>query len=184
VRDQAPVLRLVPSEQAAAVDVPATLEAVFHQYSRYVAHIGFQLLGRNDQDLDDLVQEVFLVAGTSLKQMRDPGAIKGWLATITIRKARRHLRLNRLRATFGLREDFDYTRIADSAASPEDRLMLARASRALDRIGPDQRMAWILRHVQGEHLDAVAALCDCSLATAKRRIAAAQAHLDKAVGNA
>jgi RNA polymerase sigma-70 factor (ECF subfamily) len=34
-------------------------------------------------------------------------------------------------------------------------------------------VAWTLRHVEGESLEEVAVLCDCSLATAKRRIASA-----------
>jgi RNA polymerase sigma-70 factor (ECF subfamily) len=41
----------------------------------------------------------------------------------------------------------------------------------------EQRLAWTLRHIEGERLEDVAARCGCSLATAKRRIAAAHAHL-------
>jgi RNA polymerase sigma-70 factor (ECF subfamily) len=54
--------------------------------------------------------------------------------------------------------------------------------RALDRLGTAERLAWTLRHVEGERLDAVAQLCGCSLATAKRRIAAANAHVRKLTG--
>jgi RNA polymerase sigma-70 factor (ECF subfamily) len=38
-------------------------------------------------------------------------------------------------------------------------------------------VAWLLRHVEGERLQDVALACGCSLATAKRRIASAQAAL-------
>jgi RNA polymerase sigma-70 factor (ECF subfamily) len=38
-----------------------------------------------------------------------------------------------------------------------------------------QSAAWELRYVDGHKLEQVASLCDCSLATAKRRIAAADA---------
>jgi RNA polymerase sigma-70 factor, ECF subfamily len=40
-------------------------------------------------------------------------------------------------------------------------------------------VAWSLRHIEGERLDEVAALCECSLATAKRRIAAASVRLEE-----
>jgi RNA polymerase sigma-70 factor (ECF subfamily) len=36
-----------------------------------------------------------------------------------------------------------------------------------------QRIAWMLQHVEGEPLESVAAACNCSLATVKRWIAAA-----------
>jgi RNA polymerase sigma-70 factor (ECF subfamily) len=43
----------------------------------------------------------------------------------------------------------------------------------LDGMRASWRVAWVLRYVEGEALEEVARLCDCSLATAKRRITAA-----------
>ena len=52
---------------------------------------------------------------------------------------------------------------------------------ALDRLGVAERVAWTLRYVEGEPLGTVAELCECSLATAKRRIRAAQDHLREVI---
>ena len=41
------------------------------------------------------------------------------------------------------------------------------------------RVAWTLNYVEGETLEEVARLCGCSLATAKRRIAAAQRFIEE-----
>jgi DNA-directed RNA polymerase specialized sigma24 family protein len=38
---------------------------------------------------------------------------------------------------------------------------------------------WLLRHVEGETLDAIAVLCRCSKATVQRRLRAAQRALGK-----
>ncbi len=46
--------------------------------------MAFRLLGRDDQ-IDDVVQDMFMVAMRNLHRLRDPGALKGWLATITVR---------------------------------------------------------------------------------------------------
>jgi RNA polymerase sigma-70 factor (ECF subfamily) len=46
------------------------------------------------------------------------------------------------------------------------------------------RIAWILRFVEDYRLDEVADACGCSLATAKRRIAAAQTVVDAHLGRA
>ena len=57
---------------------------------------------------------------------------------------------------------------------------MARVYQILDRIAVDDRIAWALRYVEGQKLEQVAGLVDCSLATAKRRIARAQAAIEEA----
>jgi RNA polymerase sigma-70 factor (ECF subfamily) len=53
----------------------------------------------------------------------------------------------------------------------------------LDELPAAERLAWTLRHVEGERLEQVARQCGCSLATAKRRIAAAQDAIEQAVSD-
>jgi RNA polymerase sigma-70 factor, ECF subfamily len=77
--------------------------------------------------------------------------------------------------------DHDYTQLADSAASPQERALLGELYRALDRLPAHQRLAWTLRHAEGLELAAVAQACDCSLATVKRWIGAAEAALRREV---
>jgi len=166
-------LRLVrPFEQASHDE----LESVFRAYSRYVAAIALRLLGTDDE-VDDVVQEVFVAALRGLRRLREPAAVRGWLATVAVRIARRKLRRRRLRAFVGLDVAPDYTQLA-VAAGQDQALLIARAYRVLDQLAVDDRIAWMLRHVEGESLESIAAICSCSLATVKRRIARAQAELD------
>ena len=73
------------------------LASLFRSYGRYVACIAMRFLGR-DEDVDDVVaQDVFLAAAPGLHTVRDPLAIRGWLATITVRMASRRLRWRRVR---------------------------------------------------------------------------------------
>jgi RNA polymerase sigma-70 factor (ECF subfamily) len=165
-------------ELAACAQAPADdLGAVFRQYSGYVAATAFRLLGRDDE-IDDVIQEVFLAATRSLRTLRDPGAIKGWLATVAVRVIRRKLRGRRLRAFFGAGVEPDYSQ-AVVAGNQDDALVIARAYQVLDRIPVDEKIAWMLRYAEEQPLEVVATTCGCSLATAKRRIAAAQAALAK-----
>jgi RNA polymerase sigma-70 factor (ECF subfamily) len=60
---------------------------------------------------------------------------------------------------------------------------LAEVYRILDRMPVRVRLAWSLRHVDGERLEDVAERCACSLATAKRWIATAQEQLAKEIGH-
>lgn len=166
-----PRLQLVHnSSQSVQEDLPQTDEELFRRYSSHVARIGFRLLGREDE-VDDLVQDVFLVAFKHREQLRDPWAIKGWLSTITVRTARRRLRLRRMRSFVGL-DAPQALSLSQPGTSPEEDALLRRIYGLLDQVSVEQRLAWTLRYVEGERLEQVANRCGCSLATAKRRIAA------------
>ena len=170
-----------PARSAAEVrSADLTLEALFRQYSSYVAAIALRLVGR-DGDVDDVVQEVFLGAWKGVANLRDPGAVKGWLATVTVRIARRKLRMRRVKQFFRFDDEPTYEDIPAPGASPEEKVLLARVYQILDGIPVDHRLAWTLRHVEREQLDDVARLCGCSLATAKRRITAAQQAIDAVI---
>jgi RNA polymerase sigma-70 factor (ECF subfamily) len=136
------------------------------------------LVGR-DAEVDDIVQEVFLQAMRGFSQIRDPQALKAWLATVTVRIARRRLQFRKFKAWVGMDDDPGYDCVASSAASPEQRALLSRVYSVLDQIPIDQRLAWTLRTVEGEQVETVASMCGCSLATAKRRIAAAQDRIER-----
>jgi len=158
--------------------VPLTVEHLFAAYAGYVATVVLRVLGR-DHEVDDVVQEVFLDAMSGLRAVQHPAAVRGWLKTIAVRKACRHLRKRRLRAFLGLERDCCYEHIADPSCGPEERALLGRVYRQLDTLPVGDRVAWTLRHVDGEPLESIASLCSCSLATVKRRIAAAQAVLER-----
>jgi RNA polymerase sigma-70 factor (ECF subfamily) len=149
------------------------LTDLFRRYAPYIATIGFRLLGRDDE-LDDLVQDVFIEAHAGLRQLRDVHAVKGWLARITIRRATRRLRRSRLRAFLSLDTLGDETPLVDAAASPEERAHVASTYRWLERVSVPERVVWVLRHVEGETLDAIAGLCGCSKSTVQRRLRAAE----------
>ena len=167
-----PVESVVGASRDSA-DEGLDFESVYRRYSPYVAKIGYRLLGR-DSEVDDLVQDVFLAAHRGLHRIREHGAVKAWLITVTVRLARRRLRSRRLRGALHLDSSPDYSDIADPSVSPEQRALVVHVYRLLDRMPVNQRIAWSLRYIEGERLERVAELCECSLATAKRRIKAVQ----------
>lgn len=180
-------LRLVrpdaPPPEADGVVDPRDLDAVFRRFAPYVARIGARLLGRSDE-VDDLVQDVFLDAIRGLRTLREAGAIRGWLATVTVRHARRRLRRRSLWAMLGLERPVDLERLVDEASSPETRAEVIAIYRALDGVPVDARIAWVLSVVEGHALEDVAALGRYSRATAHRRIQTAQMAVEAALRGA
>ncbi|MGZ3451701.1 MAG: RNA polymerase sigma factor [Polyangiales bacterium] len=181
-RPEGEALRLVPKPPALETEA-FTLESLFRTHSAYVAAIAIRLLGRDD-DVDDVVQDVFLSAWKGVANLRDPGALKGWLATVTVRIARRKLKMRRVKMFLRLDDDPEYANIAATDASPEQKALLSKVYAILDTLPVDQRLAWTLRYVEREQLDDVARLCDCSLATAKRKITAAQQAISAVTSDA
>lgn len=180
----APHLSIVSCDvdQLPSPAAPLDLEQAFSLYSRYVAGLALRLLGRPDE-VDDVVQDVFLAALRGLRNLREPQAIKGWLATVTVRVARRRLRMRWLWRLCGAFTPEQYEQLAAPGATPEDRASISCLYTVLDELPAAERLAWTLRHLEGERLEQVAVHCGCSLATAKRRIAAAQDAIEKAVSD-
>jgi RNA polymerase sigma-70 factor, ECF subfamily len=177
-----PPLRVVRSSEAPALQPLAAgteFDGLYRRFAPYVASIAIRLLGR-DGEVDDLVQDVFVEVLRGLGKLREPAAFKGWLAQITVRTATRRLRQRRLRRVLLLPEVLpDYEALATRTATAEQRVVIARVYRALDRMPAKTRVIWILRHVLEEPLHAVAELADCSLSTVQRRLIDAQVVIDE-----
>jgi len=161
-----------------------TLEHAYARYVPYVAKLALRLLGR-PEEVDDLIQDVFVIATERFSTLRDAGALRGWLASITVHTAVRRLRRRRLRQLVSLDSDpqfqADLSPFLREGASAEHHRLLREVFQALDRLPARERIAWSLRVLEGEPMDTVARLCDCSLATAKRRVGSAQNLIDALV---
>jgi RNA polymerase sigma-70 factor (ECF subfamily) len=167
-----------PAADLALLGEPAALTALYQRYAPYVASIAMRLLGR-DSEIDDLVQDVFLEAVRGISKLRDPLAVKGWLARVTVRLAVRRLRRRKLRQALHLEfEPADYEQLAAPSATPEQRAMLAKIYRVLDRLPTRTRVIWVLRHVLDEPLHSIVELAACSQSTVQRTLRDAEALLD------
>jgi RNA polymerase sigma-70 factor (ECF subfamily) len=156
---------------------PVTLELLFSRYSRYVAGLAARLLGSGDSEVDDVVQDVFWLACRRLAKIPDLIQARGWLATVTTRVVRRKLLRRRFRALFHAGPVCGD--LPARGATAEEHAVLARLYQVLEELPTNQRLAWSLRYLEGEPLDNVAAMCGCSLATAKRRVSAAKNVIDE-----
>jgi RNA polymerase sigma-70 factor (ECF subfamily) len=159
-----------PSRSSPESPAPLSLEEAFKQYASHVAAIGFRILGSRDQ-MQDLVQDVFLKAHDWIARIDDPRALKSWLTTVTVREARQRLRLRRMRAFLHLADNHNYASVASPTASPAERALATEIYRILDGVPVSARVAWTLRYVEGLTLPEIAQHCGCSLATVKRRVA-------------
>ena len=161
------------------------LAKLYADYAKLVAWFASRLLTR-PEEVEDVVHEVFLIAASNLPGLTEPPKIRGWLKTVTLRRVGRRLRWARMRARLGMApgsSEMVELLVADPGASPEDRAALRELLVVLSGLPIELRIAWTLRYMHQEPLEAVAELVGCSLATAKRRIAAAQERIQRELGD-
>jgi RNA polymerase sigma-70 factor (ECF subfamily) len=153
-------------------------DALYVRFAPYVAAIGKRLLGRDDE-VDDLIQDVFVQVLRGLGQLREPTAFKSWLAQITIRGATRRLRKRKLRSAFmSSHMPLQHDSLRPHAAAPEQRTLSAQVYRLLDTLPAKSRVIWILRHIEGEPLHVIATRVGCSLSTVQRHLLDAQSAIE------
>lgn len=162
----------------AQADDPRTGVLLFDRCEAQVNRLVWRVLGADDEH-DDLVQQVFVALLAGLPRLRDPAALRGWVAAVTINTVRSEIRRRRVRRLlFG--HDPRALDLAEAPpASAEDRELLRRTYAALDRLPADERIAFALRFIDEQPLAEIAIACRCSLATIKRRISAAQARFHR-----
>jgi len=133
-------------------------------------------------EAEDVAQETFVTAFEIWDQLRDYERARAWLLQIAVRKVHRQFRKRRLLRLLGLDrnpDDLPLDVLARDDISAELRSDLVVLDGVLMKLPAQDRMAWMLRHVEGMPLSEVATHCDCSLATAKRRIASAHRVVER-----
>ena len=178
-----PVSRAPSDAELVALLRGGHLEAFETLYRRHVAfaiNLAVRVQG-SAVDVEDLVHDAFLKAHERIAELREPAAFRSWLGSIVVMFVRGRLRRRRLLGSLGLGhgEAVDMDVVASAQAGPEARAQLAQVYALLQTLSTDDRIAWTLRVIEHQALEDVARLSDCSLATAKRRIARAQKFLEE-----
>lgn len=146
--------------------------SLFRQHAAFVANF-LHRLGVGPTELDDLVQEVFLVAHRRGGFIEDGRARPTtWLAEISIRVASVARRSQRRS-----REQPDQDRVLDAQSreieadrSLENQQALDRVQAALDSLDPERRAIFILFELEGESCAAIAAGFDIPVGTVYSRL--------------
>lgn len=157
-------------------------EMLFRRHVAMASGLAFRLLGR-DADIEDVVQDSFVVAFTSLDKLERLQAFASWLASIVTGTAISLIRRRRLLSRLGfVRVDPVLVENIVSADAPADVTAELRAVyRIVDRLPAEERVVLVLRRVEQLALDEIAEQTGWSLATVKRKLARADERLAEAV---
>jgi RNA polymerase sigma-70 factor (ECF subfamily) len=156
----------------------SAFEKLYRRHAEFAFNLAVRIQG-SATDVEDIVHDAFLRAHERLGDLRDAAAFRAWLGSIVVRLVRTRLRRRRLLGALGFTviEPVEIDSVAAPSADPEVRALLAQVYALLQTLPADDRIAWTLRFVERHRLETLAVMMDCSLATAKRRIARAQRFL-------
>ncbi len=128
-------------------------------------------------DVEDLVQDIFVALLRSIGDLKDPRALRGFVYRVASNVLCDELRRRRRRkwlTLFRSDEQRDEPVADHTIADPSVRFAMLRLQRVFDQLSDELRMAYVLRVIEGLELEEVAVALDCSLSTAKRRVAQAK----------
>jgi RNA polymerase sigma-70 factor (ECF subfamily) len=121
-------------------------------------------------DVEDLVQEVFLLFFKNVARVRQEGSIRSYILAVTVNALRGELRARTARRWLHLRPAAELPEQAFEAIDEDARELVRRFYRVLDGLSANERALFVLRFVELRSLPEVAAALGVSLATVKRKI--------------
>lgn len=152
----------------------AAFELIVEGTSDALVRLAARLMG-SLPDGEDVVQEAYLKAYRGLSEGRFDGRaqVRTWLGRVVVNTALDALRA-RKRAPLP-RADIPET--ADATASAESRAALAELDAWLGALPPEQRVAVVLKSVEGYTSAEIAEALGCSEGAVEQRLVRARANL-------
>lgn len=164
--------------RAAASGDPRATSVLWDRFSPLVRRMLRRTLGPH-AEVDPLLQEVFLRVVRQLGSVAEGAQLKPFVVSVTARVLSAELRRDRFRRL--LRRGSARLAAASSESEAGAAAALTALYRILDELDADARLAFTLRHFEGLPIAELASATDASLASAKRRLARASAHVQAAV---
>lgn len=165
-------------------DVAAFRELV-ETNKRRLFTLAYSMVG-NVQEAEDVSQEAFIKIHRSIRDFRGDAQLSSWMYRIVV-----NLCLNRRRkkslTAMELREDFDNDIVLKSAPEgdpeqqTEESLLRRHLRHAMQRLSPQQRTIFVLRHDQDLPLKEISSIMKISEGTVKSQLFRAVGKLQLAL---
>lgn len=192
-RDTGSAAALGPADEAELIDRCKRLDRtahdeLYHRFRRQVAGNLYRVLGDRD-DLEDLVQEVFVIAFRGLDRFRGDARLSTWLYRICVNVALGRIRTRKRRPNAIGVVDLDLVSADPSLTErPEtpDRTLERRRDQervyaALEQIAPKKRIVLYLHEIEGLDLKEIAYLVDSNPVTVRTRLFYARREFYKVI---
>lgn len=158
--------------RAPMLDVHAhaiSAETLYREHASFVASF-LRHMGARESDLDDMLQDVFVLAHRKGGYLPGPAGPRTWLASLAIRVVRGRRRAHARRPPpVEVPEN-----LADEARGPAEQLearrSLERVQAALEHLSLEQRAAFVLFEIEGVTCEDIASIWGVPVGTVHSRL--------------
>lgn len=172
-----------PSDLSPSGQHPLRLRRLFEEHAAFVCR-SLRRLGVSESDLDDVLQEVFVVVYQRLSEYQERGRARSWLYSICTRTALAHRRKAGRRRESIVPEPPERSAAATQHVRLEEREALAFGHELLAQLPEQEREVFVLFEVEGMAMAEIAEARSCPLQTAYSRLYQARrriaAHMQRA----
>ncbi|MBT8493425.1 MAG: sigma-70 family RNA polymerase sigma factor [Deltaproteobacteria bacterium] len=169
--------RVVRGEREAEMEL-------YRAHRRQVAANLYRVLGHAD-DLEDLIQEVFIIAFRGLGKFRRDSRLSTWLYRIAVNVALGNIRKRSRRPRTVLVAEAGERRVADPALSPYQQVARGQdrelCYRVMEMLAPKKRMVLYLHEIEGKDLKDIAAILGVNPVTIRTRLFYARREFHKLI---
>jgi RNA polymerase sigma-70 factor, ECF subfamily len=153
--------------RALRADDPAAPAELWRRCAPVVGRVLAKALGPG-LEIEDLTQEVFLRVFVRLPSLRDPSALRAFVLAVAMNVLKWEIRRRWVSRKVRLSVTGTLPDIETTSADTESRHALSRCYRIFDSLPTTERLAFVLRYMEGMTIDEVAAALTVSISTAKR----------------
>jgi len=157
----------------------AAFEQLIRKYERQVMNIAFRYSG-NPDTAQDVFQDVFLRVHGALKGFKAESSFSTWLYRVTANACLSRQSSERRRRQVSIDEEQwnenpgNLSLLSNSHPEPEAEAYRGEISRqvrnAVNRLSPQQRVVFVLRHFEGHKLREIASILGCAEGTVKKHL--------------
>ena len=147
------------------------------RHGESIFRVAFRIT-ESEPDAQEIVQEAFLRGYRSLAGFDARADFRTWIYRIAVNCALQALHKRKSEAAVPITEEFDEERsgiqLADGGAGPErlllDREIEHRRHAAMEKMTEDERLAFVLRHLEGRSTEEIAVALDVTPNNARQAV--------------
>jgi RNA polymerase sigma-70 factor (ECF subfamily) len=168
---------------------PTIAEDFYWRVKPIVGRTVRRLLGRLDQDGEDIAQLTMVQLIEALPRYRGDCPLDAWVSAVSANVIYKHIRRRRLERSLFADEPANAdgspwggARTASASEAIQARQLTARIGEHLATINPDRAWAFLLHDVCGYSLEEIAEVCQTSAAAAQSRLSRGRRELHERIG--
>ncbi len=172
------------TDPASSSAMPNAFRTLVEEHKRAIYFLALDLSG-NHHDAEDLSQEVFIKAHRGLDSFRGDASVATWLRRITVNtflNKRRKKALRFMQLFENGEEDLsEQSQFASPDSETAGELLRGHVTKALAKLSPSERSAFVLRHMNELAVKEIAASMDIADGTVKSLLFRATKKMQKAL---